>query len=98
MRFMRLLCRLKSGDAVRIAPPLAVCTPAKKTDCTRFNRNENGYILRMKEGYKMTQERYVIGKDFNTKDWFIFDNETGQNVCWCETEEEEKEHVKKLRK
>ena len=41
-------------------------------------------------------ERYVIGKDFNTKDWFIFDNETGINVCWCDNEEEAIKVVKIL--
>lgn len=33
-------------------------------------------------------ERYTIVKDFNTKDWFVYDNETGRNICWCETEKE----------
>ena len=40
--------------------------------------------------------RYVIGKDFNTKDWFIYDNVTDKNVCWCDTEEEAIETVKTL--
>lgn len=39
-------------------------------------------------------ERYVIGKDFNTKDWFVYDNETDRNVCWG-TQEECIEFVKK---
>lgn len=39
-------------------------------------------------------DRYVIGKDFNTKDWFVFDNETDRNICWCDTEEEAIEFVK----
>lgn len=41
-------------------------------------------------------ERYVIGQDFNTKDWFVYDDENDTNVCWCETEEQAKEFVKKL--
>lgn len=41
-------------------------------------------------------ERYVIGQDFNTKDWFIYDNETGHNVYWCGSEEEAIAHVKSL--
>lgn len=40
--------------------------------------------------------RYVIGKDFNTKDWFIYDNVTDKNFCWCDTEEEAIEIVKTL--
>ena len=41
------------------------------------------------------EERFVIGKDFNTKDWFIFDNETNKNICWCDSEEEAKEFLRK---
>ena len=41
-------------------------------------------------------ERYVIGKDFNTKDWFVYDNETNRNICWCNTEEEAKQFVKEI--
>jgi len=41
-------------------------------------------------------ERYVIGKDFNTKDWFVYDNVTNRNICWCESEEEAKEYMSKL--
>lgn len=33
-------------------------------------------------------KRYVIGKDFNIKDWFVYDNKTNINVCRCDTEEE----------
>ena len=40
-------------------------------------------------------DRYVIGKDFNTKDWFVYDNETDKNV-WCSTEEEAMEFIKKV--
>jgi len=40
-------------------------------------------------------ERYVIGIDFNTKDWFVYDNETGRNVCLCDTEEECVEFIKR---
>lgn len=42
----------------------------------------------------MENERYVIGKDFNTKDWFVYDNETNTNICICDTEEEAREFVK----
>ena len=38
-------------------------------------------------------ERYVIGQDFNTKDWFVYDNETNRNVCWCDTKEEAERYV-----
>ena len=41
-------------------------------------------------------ERYVIGKDFNTKDWFVYDNETNRNICWCNTEEEATQFVKEI--
>ena len=60
--------------------------------------DEYGFsILRVKsrkEGYVMENERYVIGKDFNTKDWFVYDNETNTNICICDTEEEAREFVK----
>ena len=42
----------------------------------------------------MENERYVIGKDFNTKDWFVYDNETDTYICRCDTEEEAREFVK----
>ena len=38
-------------------------------------------------------ERYVIGQDFNTKDWFIYDEETGLNICLCNTKEEAEKYV-----
>ena len=41
-------------------------------------------------------DRYVIGQDYNTKDWFIYDNETGWNICWCDTEQECIDHIEKL--
>ena len=28
----------------------------------------------------MENERYVIGKDFNTKDWFVYDNEINSRI------------------
>ena len=43
-------------------------------------------------------ERYVIGKDFNTKDWWVFDNELGLRICYFDTEEEAKEWVKRKTK
>ena len=39
--------------------------------------------------------RYVIGKDFNTQDWFVYDNDTDRYVCWCNTEQEAQEFVNK---
>lgn len=27
-------------------------------------------------------ERYVTGKDPNTKDWFLYDNVTDKYICW----------------
>ena len=41
-----------------------------------------------------TTERYVIGKDFNTKDWFVYDNDTDRNICRG-TEEEVRQYVEK---
>lgn len=38
-------------------------------------------------------ERYIIGQDFNTKDWFIYDSIMSRNVCWCQTETEAKKYV-----
>ena len=52
-----------------------------------------GYLIR-KEDTVMENERYIIGKDFNTKDWFVYDNETNTNICKCDTEEEAIEFVK----
>lgn len=37
--------------------------------------------------------RYEIGKDFNTKDWFVYDNETDRYICRCDTEEEAERFV-----
>lgn len=42
----------------------------------------------------MAERRVVIGKDFNTKDWFVYDDNLGQIICWCDTEEEAQEYVK----
>ena len=39
------------------------------------------------------KERYVIGKSFNTKDFFVYDNKKDCYVCWCDTEEEAEEYV-----
>jgi hypothetical protein len=39
-------------------------------------------------------ERYVIGMDFNTKDWFVYDNETDR-YTYCRTEDEAKQYVEK---
>lgn len=40
--------------------------------------------------------RYEIGKNFNTKDWFVYDNETNRNVCLCDTKEEAQTVVSNL--
>ena len=46
----------------------------------------------------MENERYVIGKDFNAKDWFVYDDETDTIICRCDTEEEAIEFVKNKQK
>lgn len=43
------------------------------------------------------KERYYIGKDFNTKDWFVYDNETDTYICWEKTEQACNEFVEKLK-
>ena len=40
--------------------------------------------------------RYVIGQDFNTKDWWIYDNNTNQYIYFFDTEKEAEEYVKIL--
>lgn len=35
-------------------------------------------------------------KDFNTKDWIIYDNKTEKNICHCDTENEAKQVIKLL--
>ena len=42
------------------------------------------------------KKRYVVGKDFNTKDWFVYDNEKGFNICNFDTEDEANKYVDKL--
>ena len=41
----------------------------------------------------MDNNRYEIGQDFNTKDWFVYDNETDRYVCFCESEDECKKYI-----
>lgn len=41
-------------------------------------------------------ERYVIGKDFNTKDWWVYDNETDKYICRCDTKEEAMKYVVRI--
>ena len=43
----------------------------------------------------MAKERYVIGKDFNTKDWFVYDNKTDSYIC-RDTENKCKQFVENL--
>ena len=38
-------------------------------------------------------ERYVVGQDFNTKDWYIYDNVSNTNIYRFDTEEEAKAWV-----
>lgn len=40
-------------------------------------------------------ERYVILKDFNTKDWCVWDDKIHMNICRCKTEQQAIEFVKK---
>lgn len=40
-------------------------------------------------------EQYVIGKDFNTKDWWVYDNNIDKYIYFCDSEEEAKEYVKR---
>ncbi len=40
------------------------------------------------------EERYVIGRDPNTKDWWVYDNETDKYVCFFDTEEDAKQYVR----
>ena len=52
-----------------------------------------------KEIYKEhPEERYVIGQDFNTKDWFVYDNVEDRNICWADTEAEAKDAVSHITK
>ena len=39
------------------------------------------------------EEDFVIGIDSNTGDWFIYDNVTTSNICYCDSEEHAKEHI-----
>lgn len=43
----------------------------------------------------MVKERYVIGKNFNTKDWWVYDNNIDKYIYFCDSEEEAKEYVKR---
>jgi len=42
------------------------------------------------------EERYVVGQQFNTKDWFVYDKNLDRIICYCDTEGEAKEYIKKL--
>ena len=37
---------------------------------------------------------FVVGQNFNTHDWFIYDNVADRNICTCGTEQEAQEHIK----
>ena len=41
-------------------------------------------------------DNYTIGKDFNTKDWWVYEDATDEYICYCDTEEECIEFVKNL--
>lgn len=43
----------------------------------------------------MVDERYVIEKDFNTKDWWVYDNKIDKYIYICDSEEEAKKYVKR---
>lgn len=34
------------------------------------------------------EDRYVVGRDFNTKDWFVYDNATNTVPCHFDTEKD----------
>ena len=40
--------------------------------------------------------RYIICKDFNTKDWYIYDEVTNRNICYFDTEEDAIKYLEKL--
>lgn len=40
--------------------------------------------------------RFIIGRDFNTKDWWIYDDKRDFVVCWCDTEKEAQEIADEL--
>lgn len=42
--------------------------------------------------------RFINGRDFNTKDWWIYDDEHDKIVCWCDTEKEAQEITDELNK
>lgn len=46
-----------------------------------------------KEARVIREDDFVIGLDSNTSDWFVYDNVTAKNICYCDSEEEAKEHI-----
>lgn len=38
-------------------------------------------------------ERFVVGQNHNTKDWFVYDNRADENVLSCDTEKEAWQYV-----
>ncbi len=50
-------------------------------------------LKRESEERILKAEDFVIGKKFNTKDWFIYDNVSEKNICSCDSEKEAQEHV-----
>lgn len=39
------------------------------------------------------KNRFEIGRDFNTKDWWVYDNELDRYICYCDSEEEAEKFV-----
>ncbi len=38
-------------------------------------------------------EDFVVGIDSETSDWFVYDNVTNKNICYCNSEEEANQHI-----
>jgi hypothetical protein len=47
------------------------------------------------EGGNFMDERFVVFKDFNTKDWCVYDDRKDAVICRCDTEQECIEFVKR---
>lgn len=54
------------------------------------------YTYAMVEAVRRTlveMERFVVGQNHNTKDWFVYDNRADKNVLSCDTEKEAWQYV-----
>lgn len=56
-------------------------------------RNPSHARASRKEARVIREDDFVIGLDSNTSDWFVYDNVTAKNICYCDSEEEAKEHI-----